>query len=243
MHPKDAEGIASRSSLIWVCTVCPNPSVRKLRNITVDQNLSCSPRLSFPQRFLHYFVKSGRSQQTLASTHFIWYWALNDGTQFPVSRLLIVWSVFQDLSCRVNQLSTHSLQTSTSSQRHCLFNSGLCGYFLKKISPILSIFWLTEGSLRVFWLALLKSGTAEYAILGMVLDNRCFVLKLSYYKTSVTLLSNERWCPTGEGKFIPVSLFLINQFFFSFSLFFFSKIAFVSPISRNWVLCFLVQLK
>ena len=45
MHPKDAEGIAnsvdpdqtapSRSSLIWVCTVCPDPPVRKLRKITV----------------------------------------------------------------------------------------------------------------------------------------------------------------------------------------------------------------
>ena len=42
MHPKDAEGIANsvdpdqtRSSLIWVCTVCPDLSVRKLRKITV----------------------------------------------------------------------------------------------------------------------------------------------------------------------------------------------------------------
>ena len=55
MHPKDAEGIAnsvdpdqtaplgavqssdcsSRSSPIWVCTVCPGLSVRKLRKITV----------------------------------------------------------------------------------------------------------------------------------------------------------------------------------------------------------------
>ena len=43
MHPKDADGIANsvdpdqtaRSSLIWVCTVCPGLSVRKLRNITV----------------------------------------------------------------------------------------------------------------------------------------------------------------------------------------------------------------
>ena len=41
MHPKDAAGTANsvdpdqRSSLIWVCTVCPDLSVRKLRNITV----------------------------------------------------------------------------------------------------------------------------------------------------------------------------------------------------------------
>ena len=44
MHPKDAEGIANSvdpdqtapyESLIWVCTVCPDLSVRKLRNITV----------------------------------------------------------------------------------------------------------------------------------------------------------------------------------------------------------------
>ena len=44
MHPKDAEGIANSvdpdqtaplGGLIWVCTVCPDLSVRKLRNITV----------------------------------------------------------------------------------------------------------------------------------------------------------------------------------------------------------------
>ena len=44
MHPKDAEGIANsvdpdqtapRSRLIWVCTVCPDMSIRKLRKITV----------------------------------------------------------------------------------------------------------------------------------------------------------------------------------------------------------------
>ena len=49
MHPKDAEGIvnsvdpdhtASRSSLIWVCTVCPGLSVRKLRIITEDPDQS-----------------------------------------------------------------------------------------------------------------------------------------------------------------------------------------------------------
>ena len=43
MHPKDAEGTANsvdpdqtvpKSSLIWVCTVCPDLSLRKLRNIT-----------------------------------------------------------------------------------------------------------------------------------------------------------------------------------------------------------------
>ena len=41
MHPKNAEGIANSvdpdytAPLIWVCTVCPDLSVRKLRNITV----------------------------------------------------------------------------------------------------------------------------------------------------------------------------------------------------------------
>ena len=57
MHPKDAAGIANsvdpdqtapqeqsdlglKSSLIWVCTVCPSLSVRKLRIITV---LLCLP--------------------------------------------------------------------------------------------------------------------------------------------------------------------------------------------------------
>ena len=39
MHPNDAEGIANSvdpdqtAPLIWVCTVCPDLSVRKLRNI------------------------------------------------------------------------------------------------------------------------------------------------------------------------------------------------------------------
>ena len=60
MSPRDADGMAnsadpdqtappqcrpwsdcsSRSSLIWVCTVCPDLSVRKLRKITVGLNLS-----------------------------------------------------------------------------------------------------------------------------------------------------------------------------------------------------------
>ena len=44
MHPKDADGTANRvdpdqtaplGDLIWVCTVCPDLSVRKLRIITV----------------------------------------------------------------------------------------------------------------------------------------------------------------------------------------------------------------
>ena len=41
MCPKDAEGIANSvdpdqtAPLIWVCTVCPDLSVRKLRIITV----------------------------------------------------------------------------------------------------------------------------------------------------------------------------------------------------------------
>ena len=43
MHPKDADGIANSvdpdqtAPLIWVCTVCPDLSVRKLRNITVPK--------------------------------------------------------------------------------------------------------------------------------------------------------------------------------------------------------------
>ena len=40
MSPNDADGMADsvdlRSSLIWVCTVCPGISVRKLRIITVN---------------------------------------------------------------------------------------------------------------------------------------------------------------------------------------------------------------
>ena len=46
---KDADGMANsvdsdqtapRSSLIWVCTVCPGLSVRKLRIITVLENVA-----------------------------------------------------------------------------------------------------------------------------------------------------------------------------------------------------------
>ena len=45
MHLKDAEGIANsvdpdQTSLIWVCTVCPDLSVRKLRNITVSTTVT-----------------------------------------------------------------------------------------------------------------------------------------------------------------------------------------------------------
>ena len=62
MHPKDAEGIANsvdpdqtapRSSLIWVCTVCPDLSVRKLRNITVvkiSRNLNLAGHHARPLR-------------------------------------------------------------------------------------------------------------------------------------------------------------------------------------------------
>ena len=54
MSPNDEDGMANsadpdqtapRSSLIWVCTVCPGISVRKLRIITVYQVLMMSPRL------------------------------------------------------------------------------------------------------------------------------------------------------------------------------------------------------
>ena len=48
MHPKDADSIAnsedpdqtalSLSTLIWVCTICPDQSVQKLRIITVLSN-------------------------------------------------------------------------------------------------------------------------------------------------------------------------------------------------------------
>ena len=45
MRPKDPAGIANSvdpdqtaRTLIWVCTVCPDLSVQKLRNITVRMN-------------------------------------------------------------------------------------------------------------------------------------------------------------------------------------------------------------
>ena len=52
MSPNDADGMAnsvdpdqtfSRSSLIWVCTVCPGISVRKLKILTVNRNLTNQP--------------------------------------------------------------------------------------------------------------------------------------------------------------------------------------------------------
>ena len=43
MGPKDVDGMANRSSLIWVCTVCPDVSVRKLRIITVNDNPTVWP--------------------------------------------------------------------------------------------------------------------------------------------------------------------------------------------------------
>ena len=80
MHPKDAEGIAnsvdpdqtaplgavwsgsgsdcsSRSSLIWVCTVCRDLSVRKLRKITVDPD-------TLPEYLGSIFYKSQARTQT-----------------------------------------------------------------------------------------------------------------------------------------------------------------------------------
>ena len=49
MSPNDADGMANsvdpdqRSSLIWVCTVCPGISVRKLRIIMVMAKASSVP--------------------------------------------------------------------------------------------------------------------------------------------------------------------------------------------------------
>ena len=45
MHPKDAEGIANsidpdRRSLIWVCTVYQDLSIRKLRIITIFRTIN-----------------------------------------------------------------------------------------------------------------------------------------------------------------------------------------------------------
>ena len=61
MHPKDAAGIANsvdpdqtalRSSLIWVCTVCPDRYVRKLRIIMVNTALkTANLRLCFSYMF------------------------------------------------------------------------------------------------------------------------------------------------------------------------------------------------
>ena len=54
MSPNDADGMANsvdldqtapRSSLIWVCTVCPSISVRKLRIITVNNYGNCEASL------------------------------------------------------------------------------------------------------------------------------------------------------------------------------------------------------
>ena len=47
MDPNDADEMANsvdldqRSSLIWVCTVCPGLSVQKLRIITVFEDCYC----------------------------------------------------------------------------------------------------------------------------------------------------------------------------------------------------------
>ena len=39
MHPKDADGIANRSSVIWVYAVCPDLSVQKLRIIMIKRKV------------------------------------------------------------------------------------------------------------------------------------------------------------------------------------------------------------
>ena len=57
MHPKDADGLANsvdpdqtRSSLIWVCTVCPDLSVRKLRKIKLSTKVAYRNDPKFPDR-------------------------------------------------------------------------------------------------------------------------------------------------------------------------------------------------
>ena len=61
MHPKDAEGIANSvypdqtaplGSLIWVCIVCPDLSVRKLGNITVTVFLYAQIKIHIIQKRL-----------------------------------------------------------------------------------------------------------------------------------------------------------------------------------------------
>ena len=63
MHPKDAEGIANSvdpdQTAIWVCTVCPDLSVRKLRNIT-----SRKPRKHlFPSRWPPGYHKKRKKKE------------------------------------------------------------------------------------------------------------------------------------------------------------------------------------
>ena len=60
MHAKDAEGIANSvdpdqtapvgGSLIWVCTVCPDLSIRKVRIITVVQVFEAGTTSTFTFR-------------------------------------------------------------------------------------------------------------------------------------------------------------------------------------------------
>ena len=61
MHPKDEEGIANsvdpdqRSSLIWVCTVCTDLSVWKLRSITelVNEGVNTALQITWHQFIIH----------------------------------------------------------------------------------------------------------------------------------------------------------------------------------------------
>ena len=70
MHPKDAEDIANsvdpdqRSSLSWVCTVCPALSVWKLRVITIGVILFESNSVCFQKKFYLSFIHFWRQTYT-----------------------------------------------------------------------------------------------------------------------------------------------------------------------------------
>ena len=60
-----------RSSLIWVCTVCPNLSVRKLRVITLFfSGYRCCDKFSFVGCWFSYGITQHSSNNSSGKSHF-----------------------------------------------------------------------------------------------------------------------------------------------------------------------------
>ena len=72
MSPNDADGVANSvdpdqtapSSLIWVCTVCPRISVRKLRIITITE-ITAGDAINKETRISHVGLCLGGTSGTI----------------------------------------------------------------------------------------------------------------------------------------------------------------------------------
>ena len=98
MHPKDSDGIAksdcsSRSSLIWVCTICPDQSVRKLRINTVSSEVTKVFRVLRNEMWYTWMILAAHNKGAVCDC------ADANAVSMPFS--------FADLSSKFSQCSAH----------------------------------------------------------------------------------------------------------------------------------------